>query len=233
MEFNILPDNGRRFQFAVWGERRYARQATWEFRVKVRIEGVPVHCWTEDVAAMVLGKSCTMHHLEETTRRRQRTRSFDLWAWCSDPSDIPQEVVLTIMESDRGHPYQDTPVDVKRSQVYVLRNHLEVVEDLSFLREPGRSTGTARRAESLTGIMVCRTRRESVSRHGAAMTATVATTSGHAGKTTTMKAGVSREHVDTAVSHHGQETIAAGEAQRTTSAPTGGVGTHCHAEAAL
>jgi len=86
------------------------------------------------VAAKALGKSCVVHYLEETTRRHQRTRSFDLWAWCSDPCDIPTEVSLTVTEPDREHPHRDDPVDLKRSQVYVLRNHLEGVEDLSFLQ---------------------------------------------------------------------------------------------------
>jgi hypothetical protein len=145
VEVGVLPDNGRRFQFAVWSERRYANYVNWEYRVKVRIEGVPVHCWAEEVASKVLGKSCAVHYLEETTRRRQRTRSFDLWVWCSDPSDIPMEVLLTVTEPDRGHPHHDEPVGLKRGQVYVLRNHLEVVEDLSFLQDRGRIEGPPNR----------------------------------------------------------------------------------------
>jgi hypothetical protein len=145
LDVGVLPDNGRRFQFAPWSELRHANTVSWEFRVKVRIEGVPVHCWAEEVAAKALGRSCAVHYLEETTRRRQRTRSFDLWAWCCDPCDIPTEVQLTVTEPDRGHPHHDEPVDLKRSQVYNLRNHLEVVEDLTFLQNPGRLGGPSNR----------------------------------------------------------------------------------------
>lgn len=145
VEAGVLHDNGSCFQFAAWGKRRYANNINWEFRVKVRIEGVLVHCWAEEVAAKVLGKSCAVHYLEETTRRRQRTRSFDLWAWCCDPCDIPMEVLLTVTEPDRGHPHRDELVDLKRGQVYVLRNHLEIVEDLTFLQDPGRLRGPANR----------------------------------------------------------------------------------------
>jgi hypothetical protein len=60
-----------------WNERRYANNVTWEFRVKVQIEGVPVHCWATEVAALVIGNDCVIQYLEETTRRRQRTRPFD------------------------------------------------------------------------------------------------------------------------------------------------------------
>jgi hypothetical protein len=69
VDVGTLPDNGRRFQFTAWNEHRYARQTTWEYRVKVRIEGVPVHCWATDVAAKVVGSSCAVHYMEETTRR--------------------------------------------------------------------------------------------------------------------------------------------------------------------
>jgi hypothetical protein len=58
--------------------------------VKVRVEGIPVHCWGEDVAARALGRSCSIHYVQERSRRRERTRSYDLWAWCSDPCDIPK-----------------------------------------------------------------------------------------------------------------------------------------------
>jgi hypothetical protein len=38
-----------------------------------------------------------------------------------------------VTELDREHPHHDEPVGLKHGQVYILRNHLEVVEDLSFL----------------------------------------------------------------------------------------------------
>jgi hypothetical protein len=86
-----------------------------------------------------------VHYLEEKTRRRQRTRTFDLWAWCCDPCDIPKEVCLTVTEPDRELPptsvpflqageHLDDPTDIKRAQVYTLRNHIEWVEDLTFLQ---------------------------------------------------------------------------------------------------
>jgi hypothetical protein len=50
-------------------------------------------------------------------------------------------VLLMVTEPDRGHPHHDEPVNIKRGQVYILHNHLEVVEDLTFLQEPGRIGG--------------------------------------------------------------------------------------------
>lgn len=76
----VVPFRGHDFRFAAWTERHYSVPVEWEFHVKVRVEGIPVHCWSEDVATRALGRSCTVHHVQERSRRRERTRSFDLWA---------------------------------------------------------------------------------------------------------------------------------------------------------
>jgi hypothetical protein len=161
---------GRIFHFGDWSEDSYARKTNFEFRVKIRVEGILVHCWGEDVASKALGKSCAIHYVQECTRRRERTRSFDLWAWCSDPCDIPKEVLLTVLEPDRELPpvnaplalvgaQHDAPADLKAGHVYTLRNHIEVVEDLSFLSGRG-SRGDrliASSAGSLSGAMAPQT----------------------------------------------------------------------------
>ncbi|XP_035819177.1 uncharacterized protein [Zea mays] len=154
---------GRIFHFGDWSEDSYARKTNLEFRVKVRVEGISVHCWGEDVASKALGKSCAIHYVQERTRRRERTRSFDLWAWCSDPCDIPKEVLLTVLEPDRELPpistplalvgaQQDAPADLKAGHVYTLRNHIEVVEDLSFLRGRGSRGGPPNRKQRMEFI---------------------------------------------------------------------------------
>jgi hypothetical protein len=56
------------------------------------------------VAVRALGRSCSIHYVQEHSRRRERTRSFDLWAWFSDPCEIPKEVWLTITKPGRELP---------------------------------------------------------------------------------------------------------------------------------
>ena len=46
---------GWAFSFDEWNEQRYASGARREFRVRLRLEGVPVHAWKEDVAAQIIG----------------------------------------------------------------------------------------------------------------------------------------------------------------------------------
>jgi hypothetical protein len=161
---------GRIFHFGDWSEESYARKTNLEFRVKVRVEGISVHCWGEEVASRTLGKSCAIHYVQERTRRRERTRSFDLWAWCSNPCDIRKEVWLMVTEPNRELPpvrtplplvgaHQDDTFDLKSGHVYTLRNHIEVVEDLSFFLGRG-SRGDLLNAsivESLFGAMESRT----------------------------------------------------------------------------
>jgi hypothetical protein len=170
LDQNSVSYRGRVFHFGDWSEESYARKTFFEFRVKVRVEGVPVHCWGEDVVARVLGKSCAIHYVQERARRREHTRSFDLWAWCSDPCEIPKEVWLTVTEPDREPPPVSTPLplagvnydvpsDLKKGHVYTLRNHIEIVEDLSFLCGGGGGGArgdlqTVSLAESLNGAMV-------------------------------------------------------------------------------
>jgi hypothetical protein len=149
--------HGRVFHFGDWSEECYARKTNFDFKVKVRVEGIPVHCWGDEVAARALGKSCVIHYVQERSRRRERTRSFDLWAWCSDPCDIPKEVWLSVAEPDRELPplgaplplvgaFHDLPADLKEGHVYTIRNHIEVVEDLSFIRgRDAREGPTCRR----------------------------------------------------------------------------------------
>jgi len=75
-----IEDGGRVFNFATWNEAREAEDAHLEFRINIRIEGIPPHAWGEDVAALILGRSCAIHYVDEHTRRRERTRTYDVWS---------------------------------------------------------------------------------------------------------------------------------------------------------
>jgi hypothetical protein len=69
---------------------------------------------------------------------------------------IPKEVWLTVTEQDSELPSVDIPLtlagshlegpsDLKRGHVYTLRNHIEVVEDLTFIRGRGSRGGPPNR----------------------------------------------------------------------------------------
>jgi hypothetical protein len=91
---------GRVFNFDQWTELRGSTECSLEFRVRLRIEGVPVHAWSEQVAAQVIAPHCAIHYVEGYSRRQDRTRTYDLWAWCSDPSKIAKRVLLSVTDPD-------------------------------------------------------------------------------------------------------------------------------------
>lgn len=126
---------GRVFNFEPRTERRGATESMMEFRVRLRIEGLPVHAWSEEVLAKIV-PNCTVHFIESHSRRQDRTRTYDLWAWCANPSKIPKKVLLTIVdpdrEQDKGELHQNLLRGYKGAYDYKLHIHLDVVEDLSF-----------------------------------------------------------------------------------------------------
>ncbi|XP_021301967.1 uncharacterized protein LOC110429769 [Sorghum bicolor] len=105
---------------------------------------------------LILARSCAIHYVEEHTRRRERTRTYDLWAWCVDPCEIPLRVWLTIADPDAEQPpvdiqlplvqvHQEEPTGVKHGLKYEVFPHVAVVEDLTFLGEDGGQGGPPNR----------------------------------------------------------------------------------------
>jgi hypothetical protein len=127
-----------------------------------------------------------------------------------------------VTELDRGHPHRDNPVDVKCSQVYVLHNHLEVVEDLTFLQDPGRLAGPenrkARRVFDWDYGMLDTKGERGHDRRGQDRDAT----SGRAETTMTMREDVATATAATGASPLGRGALAAGVGLKTASAPTVG-----------
>jgi hypothetical protein len=103
----------------------------------VRIEGVSVHAWSEEVAAKVIGPHYAIHFVEGYPRRRDRTRTYDLWAWCSNPSKIAKKVILSITHPESD--FDDRPRGRKGKYDYKLHLHLDVMDDLLF--HDGRDGG--------------------------------------------------------------------------------------------
>jgi len=146
--------SGRTSNFAPWDETREAVDAHMEFRAYVRIEGIHLHAWGLEVDEKVLGKECAIHHVKEHTRRKERTRTFDLWTWCSDPCKIPTQVWLTISDPDAEQPpvdipqapvHRDPPTDIKHGLTYRILPHVATVEDLSLIRGNGGPGGPPNR----------------------------------------------------------------------------------------
>jgi hypothetical protein len=105
-----------------------------------------VHVWNEEVPTLIIGSHCATHFMEEESSFHRRTRTFDLWAWCSDPCFVPREAWLAIIDPDSKvvvHPVR--PVGIKHGMLYKVLIHMEVIEDLSFSLGGGGLTGSVAR----------------------------------------------------------------------------------------
>jgi hypothetical protein len=83
------------------------------FYVKLCLEGLPLHLWSETFAAAVISRSCSMHFAAGRSRRRESTDVFELSAWTADPVAIPLRVWLTVTDADAG---DHSPAASQRAQ---------------------------------------------------------------------------------------------------------------------
>jgi hypothetical protein len=105
---------------------------------------------SKEVAEKVVSEEAVIHHVDQASRRRSDLRFYGCWAFCQNPSCIPQVVFLTLTDrfGDLNLDAQlhfSRPRTVKRGCVYKILVHIDSVEDLMFyhhspkqLRSEGR-----------------------------------------------------------------------------------------------
>lgn len=105
----LVTRSGREYFFRPWDERRNAEAVDIHFRVRLCIEGIPMHGRTEEAVAKLIGPRCSVHYVEEYSRRHNNNSTFDVWIWISDPSSIPKASRFTITRHDAESAPVDTP----------------------------------------------------------------------------------------------------------------------------
>jgi hypothetical protein len=136
---------GRQFRLRRWSPKDQANRAAMRYHVRLCLEGLPLHLWSETFAAAVIGRSCSLHFAEERSRRREATDLFELMAWTADPVAIPLHVWLTVTDSDpsgqsstRVVVYRQRPSEPRRGMVYDVIIHIISVEDTRRCGPDGR-----------------------------------------------------------------------------------------------
>ncbi|KAL5223499.1 hypothetical protein ABZP36_010138 [Zizania latifolia] len=141
--------NGRVYAFRSWDVKLHANSAALPYHVRLCLEGLPMHAWDDHTVAQVIGHSCSVHFLEEYSRRTNYTRSFDLWVWCQHLDAIPKTVWLTISNLDTPQAPTDVPLsaaapydgvvsNLKLGHSYKVLVHVDKIEDFSFGARTGR-----------------------------------------------------------------------------------------------
>jgi hypothetical protein len=136
-----VSDGRVELRFHAWDVDRVAERCVLPFHVKLSIEGLPQHAWVQDIADKVLCDEASIHHVDQATRRRIDHRFYVCWAFCQNPSRIPQLVYLTLI--DRHHELRldaqlhfSRPRNIKLGLTFKVLIHIDSVEDLMFYHHP-------------------------------------------------------------------------------------------------
>jgi hypothetical protein len=85
-------------RFLPWEVAHFGERVIIPYHVKLTIEGLPHHAWFQGIVDRVVGDEAIIHHVEQATRRKEDLRFFVCWAFCQNPSRIPQSVFLTLTD---------------------------------------------------------------------------------------------------------------------------------------
>ncbi|EEC69192.1 hypothetical protein OsI_38178 [Oryza sativa Indica Group] len=93
-------------------------------------------------SAKVIGRKCSIHYVEEYSRRRKYNRTFDLWIWTDEPRAIPRGGTFAITSADEEGLATDIPLpdleplcnpppsEPKKGWTYNVLVHVDTLEDL-------------------------------------------------------------------------------------------------------
>ncbi|KAK1627408.1 hypothetical protein QYE76_001723 [Lolium multiflorum] len=83
-----------------WARRTHAASGGLCVHAELEVEGVPANAWSMATAEAILAPSAWVERLHPLTRSRADMGTFRMSAWCLDPSLIPREMDLHIVEPD-------------------------------------------------------------------------------------------------------------------------------------
>jgi hypothetical protein len=86
-------------RFHSWDADRFGERVVLPFHVMISLEGLPHHAWFHEIDSKVLGDEAVIHHADHATRRREDYRFYVCWAYCQNPSRIPQVVYLSLTDA--------------------------------------------------------------------------------------------------------------------------------------
>lgn len=141
-QLRLAMASGRVYVFRPWDESLHGVEARFRYRARVCIEGIPMHVRTDKAAAKVIGRKCSIHYVEEYSRRRNYNRTFDLWIWTDEPRAIPRGGTFAITSADEEGLATDIPLpdleplrnpppsEPKKGWTYNVLVHVDTLEDL-------------------------------------------------------------------------------------------------------
>jgi hypothetical protein len=121
--------------FHAWDLDLFGERQILPYHVRLCLEFIPQHAWSKQTAKKVLNDEALIHHIEEESLDRTYQRSFNCWAFTKDPSRLLQVVFLSLLTPKVDLVRREAvdfcrPWECKKSHVFKVLVHLDVVEDL-------------------------------------------------------------------------------------------------------
>nr|TKW33222.1 hypothetical protein SEVIR_2G218800v2 [Setaria viridis] len=186
-EVKVVKHFPEQYLVLFYDSRAYHRVLHHNFRNKGRVFNFEAWIERRDTVETML---------EYRVRRASRAcRTYDLWSWSSNPSKIPNKVLLTITDPDRelaaNEMHHEPPHAAKGAFDYKL--HLDVVEDLSFLHDgDGGDWPPNRKARPASSMMTMPT---VITVHAKTVTTTTTTSTAAHGATAANSLGGGQQDV--------------------------------------
>lgn len=149
---------GIEIHFIKWRSLQSALGVALMFRVRLCLDGVPMHAWAADIAERIIGRTCALEQIETDVVHpveSGNTRSIDLWAWTANPSTIPKRMWLSFTNRAKDPKLapllavESPPEHWQRGVRHPVLFHLEEIHDYTAatidLEEQGSFQPTKRR----------------------------------------------------------------------------------------
>lgn len=149
---------GIEIHFIKWHSLQSALGVALMFRVRLCLDGVPMHAWAADITERIIGRTCTLEQIETDVVHpveSGNTRSIDLWAWTANPSTIPKRMWLSFTNRAKDPKLapllavESPPEHWQRGVRHPVLFHLEEIHDYTAatidLEEQGSFQPTKRR----------------------------------------------------------------------------------------
>lgn len=97
LEKGFVKRHGIELHFIKWRSLSSALGVALMFRVRLCLDGVPMHAWAADIAERIIRCTCALGKIETDVVHpveSGNTRTIDLWAWTANPSTIPRRMCL-------------------------------------------------------------------------------------------------------------------------------------------
>lgn len=121
--------------FTKWWSLQDAEGAALLFRVRLCLDGVPMHAWRTNIAERIIGSNCALEGIDTNLDQPEETKTINLWAWMANPSSIPKCVWLTFTGRARDARLEavlvsSTPPERwQRGVKHCVIVHLEEIQD--------------------------------------------------------------------------------------------------------